>query len=100
MPYIRVIYKTKNGFDYVSGDLLEALIRKDAITHFFRPSEKRWVSIIFDPVRRGGGWYQGPERRSGDPRAKSQGQKEDKGFYAAKGQGTNWLEELWGDIER
>ena len=99
MPYIRVIYKIKDAFDYVSGDLLEALIREDAITHFFRPSEKRWISIKFDQVRRGGGWYQGPERRGTDHKVKSNGQKEDKGFYTPKVHGTNWLEGLWRDIE-
>ncbi len=101
MPYIRVIYRTKKyGFDYVSGDLLEALIRHDEITHFYRPSEKRWVSIKFDPVRRAEGWYQGTERRRNGHKAKSQEQKEDKGLYTAEGHYKNWLEGLWRDIER
>jgi len=99
MPYIRVIYKTKDGFDYVSGDLLEVLIREDAITHFFRPSEKRWISVKFDHIRRGGSWYQGPERRSTDLKAQSQEQKEDKEPHISKAQPTNWLEGLWRDIE-
>lgn len=100
MPYIRVIYGTKKeGFDYVSGGLLDALITQDEITHFFRPSEKRWISIKFDPVRGKGGWYQGPERRRTDDRPKSQGRKEGKEINTAEATCTNWLEGLWRDIE-
>ena len=55
MPHIRVINKT-GKFDYVSGDLLDSLIKLDEITHFYRASEKRWINIKFDPIRgRGGG---------------------------------------------
>jgi hypothetical protein len=54
MAFIRVAYKTKKaGFDYVDGNLLETLIIQDEIRHFFRPSDKRWVSAKFDAVREG-----------------------------------------------
>jgi hypothetical protein len=100
MPYIRVIYKTKEfGFDYVSGHRLESLITQDEITHFYRPSEKRWISIKFDPVRGRGGRYQGPERRRIVNSPISRPQKDDKGLYNAEGHCTNWLEGLWRDIE-
>jgi len=62
MPYIRVIYNTSR-FDYVSEDLLDSLILLDQITHFYRPSENRWINIRIDPVRRRGGCYQGLDRR-------------------------------------
>ena len=62
MPHIRVIYKT-GKFDYVSGDLLESLIKLDEINHFYRASEKRWINIKLDPIRGGGGCYLGPGRR-------------------------------------
>ena len=62
MPYIRVVYK-KNKFDYVSGILLDALIKMGEITHFYRASEKRWINVRLDPIRVRGDHYQGPERR-------------------------------------
>ncbi len=91
MPYIRVVYKTREyGFDYVSGDRLDGLITQDEITHFYRPSEQRWISIKFDPVRGKGGCYKGPERRRIINIATSPRQKDDRGL---------WLEGLWQDIE-
>ena len=100
MPYIRVIYKTMQcDFDYVSGDVLDNLITHDKITHFYRPSEKRWISIKFDPVRGGGGLYRGPERRRIDRKPVAQGQKADKKFSTPEGRSINWLEGLWRDIE-
>ena len=67
MAYIRVIYRTKkNHFDYVSGDLLDTLIKKDEITHFYRPSEKKWVDVKCDLIRAAGEPYQGPRRRRTD----------------------------------
>ena len=67
MLHIRVIYK-KGNFDYVSGDLLDSLIKLDEITHFYRGSENRWINIKLDPIRgRGGGrCYLGPGRRKID----------------------------------
>jgi len=64
MPYIRVIYSIrKYDFDYVPADLLDTLIIEDQITHFYRPSEKRWINVRLDEIRGRGGCYQGPERR-------------------------------------
>jgi hypothetical protein len=37
MPYIRVVYRSKRYFDYVSSYLLDVLISRDEITHFYRP---------------------------------------------------------------
>ena len=64
MPNIRVIYQT-GKFDYVSGDLLDSLIKVGEITHFYRASEKRWINIKIDPIRGKGrrGSYLGPGRR-------------------------------------
>jgi hypothetical protein len=99
MPYIRVIYRTKKyGFDYVSGDLLDTLITQDEITHFYRPAEKRWISIKFDPVRGRGGWYQGPERRRNENKPESEEQKAEKGLINTEGCYPDWLERLWRDI--
>jgi hypothetical protein len=87
MAYIRVAYKTKDiDFDYVPGNRLDTLIAQDEITHFFRPAEKRWVSVKFDAVRGAGGdGYQGPERRGND--------------NTIRAAGKDWLESLWRQIE-
>lgn len=89
--YIRVVYR-KKGFDYVPGDLLEALIALDEITHFYRPAENRWISIKLDPIRGVGGSYQGPERRSGGKNPEAMGEK------AGEGCAPLWLESLWRHI--
>ena len=100
MPYIRVIYKAnKLDFDYVSGELLDALINGNKITHFYRSSEKRWINIRLDPIRGNGGGYQGPERRKMDNEPNSQEQKAKEGFKNTKGSSSNWLEQLWRHIE-
>jgi hypothetical protein len=80
MPYIRVVYKT-NKFDYVSSDLLDALITMERITKFYRASEERWINVRFDPIRGRGRKYQGPDRRRV---AKSKEQEAEKGFIKAK----------------
>ena len=43
--------------------LLEGLISSKQIKRFFRPSEKRWITIGFGPVRSWKGNYCGRERR-------------------------------------
>ncbi len=91
MAYIRVIYKEK-GFDYIPASLLDALIGLDQITHFYRPSEKRWISIKFDAVRGPGGWYTGPERRREQITPESMRQK------AGAGRSPDWMESLWRHI--
>ncbi len=56
MPLIRVVYRANEyGFDYVACHLLYALITQDVITHFYRPSEGRWIDVKIDPVRGGDG---------------------------------------------
>ncbi len=87
MAYIRVVYR-KKGFDYVPSGLLDVLIRLNEVTHFYRPSEKRWISIKFDPVRGTGGFYRGPERRGG--LQSPAGEKEERD--------PQWLEKLWRQI--
>jgi len=67
MAYIRVIYRTKrNDFDYVSGDQLDTLIKNDEITHFYRPSEKRWINVRRGSIRTNEDQSQGPGRRRTD----------------------------------
>jgi len=100
MAYIRVVYKTKDrDFDYVPTDLLGTMITRDEITHFYRPSEKKWVSIKFDPVRGTGaeGSYQGPERRMGDNNLRLEVQKRERSIREKRE--SNWLESLWRHIE-
>ena len=88
MPLIRVLYMIeKYDFDYVSGELLGTLIAQDRITHFYRPSEGRWVNIRLDPIRGSGGGYQGPERRGKDKGPK------------AGARCSDWLEGLWQQVE-
>ncbi len=90
MPYIRVTYKTKKyDFDYVPTHQIAHLIAQDEITHFFRPSEKRWVNVRCDKIRGSGGSYQGPERRMENAPCL----KEEQGFNG-KTRDENWMEHL------
>jgi hypothetical protein len=101
MAFIRIAYKTKKaGFDYVDGNLLETLITQDEISHFYRPSEKRWVSAKFDAVRGGRkDGYQGPERRRNQKYLGSDIREEEKPVSNTEVDSTNWLESLWQHIE-
>ncbi len=97
MPLIRVVYRAgEYAFDYVTSDLLDSLITQDEISHFYRPSESRWIDIRIDPVRGSGGGYQGPERRGKDNRSKSVGKK---GRLKAGERCSDWLEGLWQEVE-
>ena len=97
MPLIRVVYKAKEyDFDYVPSDLLNTLITGDKITHFYRPSEEKWVNIRLDPVRGIGGGYQGPERRRMEHKSNP---NEEKGYLPTGARGSFWLEGLWRLIE-
>lgn len=97
MPLIRVVYRNEgHDFDYVTYDRLNTLITQDEITHFFRPSEKKWVNIRLDPVRGSGGGYQGPERRGMGNKPKS---IEEKIRLEAETDYTAWLEDLWRLVE-
>jgi hypothetical protein len=96
MPLIRVLYRAAEyGFDYVTSDLLDALITQDEITHFYRPSERRWINIKLDPLRERGGGYQGPERRGRDKGPESIG----KGRLKAGACRSDWLDGLWREVE-
>lgn len=101
MVYIRVVYKTKDiDFDYVPGNRLEALIARDEISHFYRPAEKRWVSIKFDTVRgEGGDAYQGPERRRNENQICAAGKEAEPSCFGENVAGGDWLESLWRRIE-
>jgi len=48
---------------FIDDYLLEGLIKSRQITQFFRPSEKRWITIGIEPVRTRKGDYRGKERR-------------------------------------
>jgi hypothetical protein len=100
MTYIRVAYKTKDvDFDYVPSNRLETLVARDEISHFFRPAERRWVSIKFDAVRgEGGDGYQGPERRRNDNTVWA-GKEAEKSSLNEEAAGKDWLEGLWRQIE-
>ena len=52
-------------YDYVNGQAIEELIEQKRITMFYRPSEKKWVDVGVDPIRKKSGiFYIGPERRN------------------------------------
>lgn len=97
MPLIRVVYRASEyGFDYVTSDLLDTLITQDEITHFYRPSEGRWINIKIDKVRGSGGGYQGPERRVVVNKLKYMAEK---GRLNSGGHCSDWLERLWREVE-
>ena len=97
MPLIRVVYRANEyGFDYVTRELLDSLITQDEITHFYRPSERRWVNTKLDPVRGNGGGYQGPDRRGKDNRPKAIAGKS---RLKIAPRSSDWLEGLWRLIE-
>jgi len=52
-------------YDYVSAQAIDDLIERKRIVMFFRPSEKKWVDVSADPIRKKRGiFYIGPERRN------------------------------------
>jgi len=48
---------------FIDNHFLQILIDSKRIKRFFRPSEKRWVTIGIDSIRGWGGNYWGFERR-------------------------------------
>ena len=62
MRHIEVEYPD-GGHGFIDDFLLEGLINAKRIVRFFRPSEKRWISIGIGPVRSSGRNYCGLERR-------------------------------------
>lgn len=64
---IRVLYKD-NTYDIISAFTLQRLIESQKIRMFYRYSEKRWVAIGQEPIRKRmhRDYYSGPERRMAD----------------------------------
>jgi len=60
--HIEVEYQD-GGHAFVDDYSLENLIKSNQIKQFFRPSEKRWITVGIDPVRSRKGHYYGMERR-------------------------------------
>jgi hypothetical protein len=50
-------------YDYVDNRTLDRPLAGRSIRQFYRPSEKKWVNVFFDPVRGMGGYYHGINRR-------------------------------------
>jgi len=63
---IRIQYNN-DKYDYVPGRVLNEQITRKNIKQFYRPSEKRWVTIGVDRIRGMGGTFEGSERRGIHP---------------------------------
>jgi hypothetical protein len=61
---VRVVYHN-NSYDMISAFILQLGIECNKIKMFYRDSERRWITVGVDPVRksRGGYFYEGPDRR-------------------------------------
>ncbi len=94
MAYIRIAYRNKN-FDYVSTKELPRLLARREITHFYRPSEKRWVNVRCDDIRGSGGSYEGTDRRTEDSPERDEEKKPNLG----KGD-KDWLTDFWKIFEK
>jgi hypothetical protein len=70
---VRVVYHD-NSYDTISAFILQLGIECHKIKMFYRESEKRWINVGTDPVRRShsGYSYEGPERRMKDLLAEQQ----------------------------
>ena len=67
-PMILRVRLEGDRYDYVSSQAIDDLIEQNRILMFYRPSEKRWVDIGSDPIRKKRGvFYIGPERRTPPP---------------------------------
>jgi hypothetical protein len=64
MKYVWVKYKKGRTEDIVNQRTLDDLLAQDAIDHFYRPSEARWVILGTDRIRENGGQYTGSDRRN------------------------------------
>jgi hypothetical protein len=62
MRHIEVNY-INDTHAFVDDYCLEASIKSKMIKAFFRPPERRWITIGVGPMRRGQGGYRGVERR-------------------------------------
>ena len=59
---IHVQYKDFH-YEYVDTRTFERLLAGKKLKLFYRPSEKRWIYVMRDPIRGTGGDYSGPDRR-------------------------------------
>jgi hypothetical protein len=65
MKYVWVKYKKGRTEDIVNQRTLDDLLAQDAIEHFYRHSEERWIILGIDRIRETEGQqYMGPERRN------------------------------------
>ena len=62
MRHIEVKYED-GTHAFVDDYLLESLIRSGQVRQFYRPSEKRWITVGIDPVREKASAYSGREKR-------------------------------------
>lgn len=62
MRHIEVKYQN-GAHAFVDDYLLDALIHSRQIQQFYRPSEKRWITIGVDPIRKEKVGYSGREKR-------------------------------------
>jgi hypothetical protein len=62
MWHIQVRYKN-NAHDIVPAFMLDKLIAAEKIKQFYRPSERRWITLGLDPVRTSARTHDGLERR-------------------------------------
>lgn len=61
---LRVQYPNQKH-DYLSSRMIDNFIAQKQIMMFYRPSQKRWIDIERDTIRRASNvFYIGPERRS------------------------------------
>jgi len=62
MMHIRVVYYN-DKYDYVTDLKFQELLGLKQVKRFYRPSEKRWVTVGIDRIRGMGGTYSGLDRR-------------------------------------
>jgi len=62
MRHIEVQYQD-GTHAFVDDHFLDSLINLGRITHFYRPSERRWIQIGVGPTRKEEGPLPGKERR-------------------------------------
>ncbi len=95
MPYLRVIYTRKQiPYDYVSSEVLDNLIMREEISHFYRPRERKWINVRVDLIRGKGGQYEGPERR-----ILALAKEQTAAALRTKGKGPKWIDTLCRVIE-
>ena len=100
MAYIRVIYRNKNfNYDYVPAYMLDLQIKKEEISHFYRPSERTWTNVRLGPIRGRGGWYDGPERRASQSKAISEEEEPGEKDGSVPSTDSDWLDHFWEKIE-